>query len=59
LCVCTGTAGDARDECIAPVQAAELVARFVRDAGILGPRNDRREHSVDIQKHCGPSRILG
>jgi hypothetical protein len=59
LRVCTGTAGDARDKCVALVEAAELVARLVRDAGILGPRNDRREHAVDVQKHRGPSRILG
>ena len=45
-----GTTRDARDECIAPVQAAKLLTRLVRDARILGPRNDRCEHAVDVQE---------
>jgi hypothetical protein len=47
--VVAGTPAHAGNERIPPVQPAELLPGLFRDARVLGPVDDRREHAVDVE----------
>ena len=47
------------DETIGAREPFELRSRLVRDARILGPLDDRREHAVDVEKQSCPRGFAG
>ena len=49
-----GPAGDARDECVAACEPAELRAGRIRRRRVLRPGHDRCEHAVDVEQQRGP-----